>query len=272
MTFIAYQLLRTSAWTFSRTAVFERCLSSATGVQGGKVRALLTELRKLDTACLCDADKSIRSLLKSGDEKYNGLKVLDQSIRPLNSCNHAVAAGAIRTVQCTEPNDLLAVLRGLEEAEEGEVLVVNTMSSTRAVAGELFCAEAQRKGLCAIIVDGPMRDSAYLEDFSVRCFSSSVTPYSGTIQSVGKMQESITCGGIKMGPGEIAVADDDGIVVGTIGTFESLIPVAKMIQETEANIRAGITNGTELVAMTNFKDHLKKRLAENESALEFHIK
>lgn len=126
-------------------------------------RQLLEQLSALDTASLCDADKS----LVATNDSYRGLQLM-QGLKPLN-CHENTAktmVGTARTVQCREPNDFLAVLQGLHEAESGEVLVVNTLNSTRAVAGELFCAEAQRRGLVGIVVEGPMRDTAYLDEFS----------------------------------------------------------------------------------------------------------
>jgi 4-hydroxy-4-methyl-2-oxoglutarate aldolase len=245
-------------------------MSSSTANCDTSLKELLKELRGLDTACLCDADKSLLAAPET-NVGYEGLKLLERSIHPLNSCDHKIIAGVTRTVQCTEPNDFLAVLRGLDEAQQDEILVVNTMSSHRAVAGELFCAEAERKGLCGIVVDGPMRDTAYLESFSVRCFASSVSPYSGTIQSVGKMQVDITCGGVPVSPGDILVGDDDGIVVASLNSFQMLLPVAKTIHDAEEKIRKCVSDGIELVSLTNFKEHLDLRLAGKPSALEFRV-
>lgn len=62
-----------------------------------------------------------------------------------------------RTVRCF--NDFLTVIKALDDAQPGEVLVIDTMSSTRTVAGELFATEAKRRGLAAIVIDGPCRDT-----------------------------------------------------------------------------------------------------------------
>ena len=119
-----------------------RFWSTRTEINASTVGSHLKELRLLDTASLCDADKSLR-----GSNDYQPLKLLDSIIRPMNQCGHRVMAGVARTVQCTEANDFLAVLRGLQEACQDEVLVVNTLSSNRAVAGELFCVVfIERKG------------------------------------------------------------------------------------------------------------------------------
>jgi len=94
------------------------------------------------------------------------------------------------------------VIRGLNDAQTDEVLVVNTQNSNRAVAGELFCAEATRKGLTGILIDGPARDIVHLQKYnSVRLYSREISPYSGTTQSPGKMQVPVECGGVQVQPG-----------------------------------------------------------------------
>jgi 4-hydroxy-4-methyl-2-oxoglutarate aldolase len=223
---------------------------------------LLKELRNLDTACLCDADKSFLNAPKPGSE-YVRLKLLNNNVRPVNSCNSRVMAGVARTVKCTDPDDMLALLRGLDEAKANEVLFVNTLFSSRAVAGDLFFREAGRKGLSGIVVDGPVRDTACLpKDSSVWFYATSISPYSGILQSVGKMQEVMMCGGIEVCPGEIVVGDKDGILVGSYDSFQTLLPAAKALQEAYENVRNGISEGSSFTSMTTgFEEHIQLRLA-----------
>ena len=226
---------------------------------------LLAALRKLDTACLCDADKSVAST-----RDYNSYQPLSlmEGLRPLTSGN--TIAGLVRTIQCSESNDFLAVLDGLAVAQQDDVLVVNTLDSTRAVAGELFCAEAARRGVQGIIVDGPMRDTKYLRDFpTVRCFSKSITPYSGTVNHLGDYQVSVQCGGIQVNANDIIVGDDDGIVVGTADTFEALIPIAREIQHAEERVRKAVVEGKSLHSMTNYEVHVEAIRKGEASSLKF---
>eukprot|EP00545_Synedropsis_sp_CCMP1620_P007843 CAMPEP_0119007954 /NCGR_PEP_ID=MMETSP1176-20130426/3360_1 /TAXON_ID=265551 /ORGANISM="Synedropsis recta cf, Strain CCMP1620" /LENGTH=228 /DNA_ID=CAMNT_0006960193 /DNA_START=58 /DNA_END=744 /DNA_ORIENTATION=- len=224
---------------------------------------LLSALRGLDTACLCDADKSIE---RSTD--YQPLSLVE-GLRPLTSGN--TIAGFSRTIQCSERNDFLAVLDGLAGAQRDDVLVVNTLDSRRAVAGELFCAEAARRGVQGIIVDGPMRDTKYLSDFlTVRCFSKSVTPYSGTVKCLGETQVPVWCGGVQVNPNDIIVGDDDGIISAKAETFEVLLPLARQIQAAEERIRKAVTGEQKsLHSMTNYEDHIEAIRKGEISSLKF---
>jgi len=56
----------------------------------------------------------------------------------------------------------VSVIKALDESVAGEVLVIDTQGSTRTVAGELFATEAKRRGLEAILIDGPCRDTCTL--------------------------------------------------------------------------------------------------------------
>jgi 4-hydroxy-4-methyl-2-oxoglutarate aldolase len=236
-----------------------------------QVSDMLKDLQELDTSSLCDADKT--ALAEDGGD-HIGLRLMDGStIRPRNHVYSSgiTMAGVARTVQLETKDDFLAVLRGLDEANAKEVLIVNTRGSSRAVAGELFCAEAERKGLSGIVVDGPTRDTVHLQNYSVRFYSSSVSPYSGTIQSVGIMQETVMCGGVQVRPGDIVVGDSDGIVVGNLDSFLRVLPTAKTIHQVEEKLRQGILSGKSLTSMTNFQDHMNSRLYGKASSLEFRV-
>jgi regulator of RNase E activity RraA len=239
----------------------------------------LKELQQLDTAAICDADKIMLSRNEeSEDPGYQGIKVMHQQLRPINSGKSSTAThvmvGYARTIQCTRRNDFLAVFRGLMEAEKGEILIVDTCGSDQAVAGELFSLQAIQKGVAGIVVDGPVRDTTFVKEFSTetfRCYAASVTPYSGTTQSPGSMQVQVNCGAVPVNPGDIVVGDNDGILVADADTLESLLPEAKAIYSAEAKIKAKLLAGDNILSMTNYEEHIKARLAGDVSNLAFEV-
>ena len=230
---------------------------------------LLQALRRLDTAAICDADK----IMLSQDASYGGVRRMDSNMRPVNSqsAKH-VMVGFAKTVQCTQRNDFLAVLRGLMEAKKDDVLLVDTCNSDRAVAGELFCLQAIQKGVSGIILDGPVRDTVFVQELSpIRVYATSITPYAGATQSPGNIGAPIACGGLRVDQGEIVVGDIDGIVVAYAETFEALLPKAQEIYELEANIKERLLKGENLASLTNYEEHLAARFDKKLSSLEFKV-
>lgn len=217
--------------------------------------ALKKHLSTLDTACVCDANKSLGL----------DLRAMDPGIRTFR--RGLTLVGRAHTVRCH--NDFLTVIKALGDAEAGEVIVIDSQNSTKAMTGELFPSECIRKGLAGIVNDGPCRDTAVVRALDLPYFARSVTCVPGTTDLLFETQIPITCGGVEVSPGDIVFGDDDGVLVASADVFAELLPAAAAVQANEDRALAAMAAGTSLLDMLNFKEHCANVEAGRESALRF---
>ena len=210
-------------------------------------------LLELDCASLADADK--------------GLRIVDSAIRPVNAGRKLV--GVAHTVRCFD--DFLTVIKALDDSVAGEVLVIDTGASRRAVVGELFSLEAARRGLAGIVVDGAVRDIRTVRELDMPVYASAFCPCSGTTAALTDTQCAIECGGVTVNPGDIVVGDDDGIVIATADELIELVPIAKEIEHKELLLRERMAAGHPLVDMLNYREHAAAVARGETSQLKFKL-
>jgi len=98
-------------------------------------------------------------------------------------------------------------------APAGTVIVVQAGDRDFAVAGGNVRAWARQRGIAGFIVDGLIRDVGKVRELRFLVFSRGVIPIPGDKKGPGTLGETVTCGGVSVAPGDIAVADEEGIVL-----------------------------------------------------------
>ncbi|UXY28399.1 RraA family protein [Streptomyces sp. HUAS TT20] len=138
-------------------------------------------------------------------------QVMDIGIRPLWDLVPRVAGPAF-TVSCP-PGDNLMLHAAIHRARPGSVIVVESGDLDYALAGGNVCAVAQRRGIAAFVADGLIRDLAEVRDMSFPVFARGVIPIPGEKKAVRPLNERVRCGGVRIGAGDVVVADEEGVVV-----------------------------------------------------------
>jgi 4-hydroxy-4-methyl-2-oxoglutarate aldolase len=157
--------------------------------------------------------------------------------------------GPAFTVRCL-PGDFAAVLRAIDRAKRGEVLVIDAGGSERVTAlGGTSSLAAKRRGLAGAIVNAACRDIDEIRAlrFPVYALGTSVR---GTLKShPGWLQVPVSVGGTTVEPGDYVLGDADGVVV---IAKDRLAQVAKKALEQRAAERAKerqVRGGASLVKM-----------------------
>jgi len=137
--------------------------------------------------------------------------VMRLGIRPLWPGMPRIAGPAF-TVR-TAKHDNLMLHAAIYRAEPGDVIVVEAGDDEMAVAGGNVCAVAQRRGVAGFVIDGVIRDLAESRANGFPLFARGVSPIPGAKDGPGEINGTITCGGVTVNPGDVIVADEEGIVV-----------------------------------------------------------
>ena len=134
------------------------------------------------------------------------------------------------------PGDNLMLHVAVYTAPVGSIIVANSGSLDFAVAGGNVCAIAQKRGIAGFVIDGLIRDIKEVRETKFPVFARGVIPMPGIKKEVLPMNEPITCGGITVNPGDIIVADEEGVVVIPKNEAEDIYTKAKDKTDKEANM------------------------------------
>lgn len=163
-------------------------------------------------------------------------------------CGHAFP------VNCY-PGSIITVHKALTEAEAGDVLVVDCEGdvSGGAILGEIMARECVRRGFVGLVVDGAVRDIDGIAALGFPVHAMGVTPRVGTNRRIGETGDTIVCAGQTVNPGDIIVADQDGVVVVPHEQEAEVLKKLKALVAREAELMAQIDNGHEIADLLNMR-------------------
>ena len=151
-------------------------------------------------------------------------RVMDPSIRPLWGPMERLA-GPAYPVACPAGDNLMLHI-AIHRAPAGSVIVCAAGDSNWAMAGGNVCAYAQQRGIAGFVVDGAIRDLAETRERRFPVFARGVIPIPGVRKTAGLIDVPVVCGGVTVAPGDVVVADEEGIVVLPKGQAEAILAQA----------------------------------------------
>ena len=152
-------------------------------------------------------------------------------------------AGPAFTVEVRAGDNLL-IHAAIAMAQPGDVIVVDGKADqTCALIGEIMSSQAMQRGIAGFVLDGSVRDCDALRSMGFPVFAIGGNPCGPTKKTPGRINWPISCGGTAVNPGDLVVADADGVTIVERERVADLIPLAekKVADETKrlAGIRAG---------------------------------
>lgn len=199
--------------------------------------------RNLPDRQLIEAFKSIPAS-NVGDVMQRSC-AMNPRIRLVSSPKAQMAAGPAFTVKL-RAGDNLGLHAALNYCNEGDFLVVsNEGDNTRSLMGEVMMAYLMcTKKIAGIVLDGPIRDIDEIGKWDFPVYATGTTPGGPYKDGPAELNVPISCGERSVMPGDIILADPDGVVVIPRRDAATILEAAKQFMEKDSAKLEPAKNGT----------------------------
>lgn len=154
--------------------------------------------------------------------------------------------GSALTVE-VRPGDNLMIHAALNLARPGDVLVIDGKGDLScALMGELMCTHAQAAGVVGVVIDGAVRDTAFLRGGSLPVYAGGACANGPTKCLAGRVGHPVSVGGVCVSSGDLIVGDADGVVVVPRSRIVQVLCSAQDKVRAEEKRRADIACGRVL--------------------------
>jgi 4-hydroxy-4-methyl-2-oxoglutarate aldolase len=182
--------------------------------------------------------------------------VLRAYMRPVWKGAHI--AGSAVTVG-VPPGDNWMIHVAVEQCRDGDVLVVApTEPCEHGYFGELLATAVQARGVRGLVIEAGVRDVAELERMRFPVWSKHVSPLGTVKERLGTVNVPIEIAGQHVEPGDVVVADDDGVVVVKRERAGDVLAACRQREEKEAGSRSRYAAGELSLDVSNMRPDLER--------------
>lgn len=186
-------------------------------------------------------------------------------IRPMFECTRVV--GRAVTIKITAAGNVRSKrhlgVEAIASAERGDIIVIDNHGDVRNNCwGEVLSCAAQVKGVSAVVVDGAVRDLDVCKEMAFPVYARAAVPITARGRITQESYNSlIRIGDVQVRPGDIIIADVNGVVVIYPEKLDEVIQQAETLMDREERMKADLLAGMDVLevdAKYNYEGMLKK--------------
>jgi 4-hydroxy-4-methyl-2-oxoglutarate aldolase len=189
-------------------------------------------------------------------EAMGRVGLMQPYMRPIYTGAHACGTAVTVLMQ---PGDNWMMHVAAEQLQPGDVVVAAcTAENTDGFFGDLLATSFKARGARGLIIDGGVRDVKDLTEMQFPVFSRAISA-KGTVKStLGSVNIPVVCAGVAVNPGDVVIADADGVVIVPAAIAQQAADAAEAREANEREKRAKLANGVLGLDMYNMRGPLEK--------------